>query len=127
MQPEMQRHCRLGQQFIPQIDVRHGHAVQQVADHVEVEDAEDHGTFDGRGRVHSASAAGCEFLYLLALLDRLGFKQKKPTPIYEDTTACIEWINNVISGLERAKHIDIRKHFAHCCDMSCDCLSKYHG
>ncbi len=31
----------------------------------------------------------------------------------EDNTACIEWGNNVISGRERAKPIDIRKHFAH--------------
>ena len=31
----------------------------------------------------------------------------------EDNTACIEWGNNVIGGRERAKHIDIRKHFAH--------------
>jgi hypothetical protein len=45
---------------------------------------------------YSASAAGCEVLYLLALLDRLGYKQKKPTPIYEDNTACIEWGNNDI-------------------------------
>ena len=28
-------------------------------------------------------------------------------------TPCIEWGNNVIGGRERAKHIDIRKHFAH--------------
>ena len=42
-----------------------------------------------------------------------GFGQKKLTPIYEDNTACIEWGNNVIGGRERAKHIDIRKHFAH--------------
>ena len=33
--------------------------------------------------------------------------------MYEDKTACIEWGNNVISGRERAKHIDIPKHFAH--------------
>jgi len=33
--------------------------------------------------------------------------------VYEDNTACIEWGNNVIGGRERAKHIDIRKHFAH--------------
>ncbi len=46
---------------------------------------------------YSASVAGYEVLYLRALLDRLGFKQKKPTPIYEDNTACIEWGNNVIS------------------------------
>jgi hypothetical protein len=30
----------------------------------------------------------------------------------EDNTACIEWGNHVIGGRERAKHIDIRKHFA---------------
>ena len=30
---------------------------------------------------YSASAAGCEVLYLRALLHRLGFGQKKPTPI----------------------------------------------
>ena len=58
-------------------------------------------------------AAGCEVLYLRDLLRRLGFGQRKPTPIYEDNTACIEWGNNVIGGRERAKHIDIRKHFAH--------------
>ena len=33
--------------------------------------------------------------------------------MYEDNTACIEWGNHVIGGRERAKHIDIRKHFAH--------------
>ena len=51
---------------------------------------------------YSALAAGCEALYFRTLLDRLGFKQKKPTPIYEDNTACIEWGNNVIGGRERA-------------------------
>ena len=33
--------------------------------------------------------------------------------MYEDNTACIEWGNHIIGGRERAKHIDIRKHFAH--------------
>ncbi len=33
--------------------------------------------------------------------------------MYEDNTSCIEWGNNVINGRERAKHIDILKHFAH--------------
>ena len=51
-------------------------------------------------------------MYLRALLRRLGFGKKKPTPISEDNTACIEW-GNVIGGRERAKHIDIRKYFAH--------------
>ena len=35
------------------------------------------------------------------------------TRVYEDNTACIEWGNHIIGGRERAKHIDIRKHFAH--------------
>ena len=34
-----------------QVDVRHDYAVQQVADHVEVEDAEDDGSLDCGGRV----------------------------------------------------------------------------
>jgi hypothetical protein len=52
-------------------------------------------------------------LYLRYLLERLDFAQLNPTQIYEDNSACIEWGNNVIGGRERAKHIDIRKHFAH--------------
>ena len=64
---------------------------------------------------YSASTTNTEILYLRALLERLGIVQKEPTPVYEDNTvtACIEWGNNVIGGRERAKHIDIHKHFAH--------------
>ncbi len=76
---------------------------------MEVEDAEDYGALDGGGRV-PALAAGCEVLYLRTLLDRLG---EEAPPIYEDNTACIKWGNNVIGGRKRAKHIDIKKHFAH--------------
>jgi hypothetical protein len=53
---------------------------------------------------YSASAAGCEVLYLRALLDSIGCKQRKQleNPIYEDNTAavnaCIEWGNNVIGS-----------------------------
>ena len=54
-----------------------------------------------------------EFIYLRSLLANLGFTQDGPTHVFEDNTACIEWGNNVIGGRERAKHIDIRKHFAH--------------
>jgi hypothetical protein len=60
-----------------------------------------------------ASTAAMEVLYLRYLLERLDFAQQKPTPVYEDNSACIEWGNNVIGGRERAKQIDIRKHFAH--------------
>ena len=62
---------------------------------------------------YSASTAATEVLYLRNLLESMGFTQHAPTPVYEDNTACIEWGNNVIGGRERAKHIDIRKHFAH--------------
>ncbi len=31
----------------------------------------------------------------------------------KDNTACIEWGNHIIVIRERAKHIDISKHFAH--------------
>jgi hypothetical protein len=43
----------------------------------------------------------------------MGFAQPSPTLVYEDDNACIKWGNNVTGGRERAKHIDIRKHFAH--------------
>ncbi len=75
-----------------------------------LEAAEDHCAINGR---NSASTAATEVLYLRNLLERMGFAQAQPTPVYEDITACIEWRNNVIGGREGAKHIDIRKHFAH--------------
>jgi hypothetical protein len=43
----------------------------------------------------------------------MGLPQEDDTPVYEDNTACIEWGNHIIGGRERAKHIDIRKHFVH--------------
>ena len=63
-----------------------------------------------------STAATTEVLYqvyLRNLLENMGFAQQGPTPVYEDNTECIEWGNHVIGGRERAKHIDIRKHFAH--------------
>ena len=54
-----------------------------------------------------------DVLFLRNFLERMGFAQESPTSVYEDNTACIEWGNNVIGRRERAKHIDIRKHFAH--------------
>ena len=67
---------------------------------------------------YSASLGAVEVIYLRQLLRDMGFGPTSPTPVYEDNTACIEWTNNVIGairfgGRERAKHIDIRKHFAH--------------
>jgi hypothetical protein len=63
---------------------------------------------------YSASTAATEVLYLRNLPESMRFAQPSPTPLYEDTTACIvELGSNVIGGRERAKRIDIRKHFAH--------------
>ncbi len=62
---------------------------------------------------YSASTAATEVLYIRNLLENMGFAEQKPTPLYEDNTACIEWGNCFIGGRERAQHIDIRKHFAH--------------
>jgi hypothetical protein len=61
---------------------------------------------------YAASTEATEVLYLRNLLESMGFAQRGPTPVYEDNTACIEWGNHIIGGRERAKHIDIRKHFA---------------
>ena len=52
-------------------------------------------------------------LYIRNLRANMGFVQAPDTPVYEDNAACIQWGNHVIGGRERAKHIDIRKHFAH--------------
>ena len=62
---------------------------------------------------YSASEMAIEVLYLRNLLANMGFAQAPDTPVYEDNAACIAWGNHVIGGRERAKHIDIRKHFAH--------------
>ena len=62
---------------------------------------------------YAASEIAIEIIYLRNLLHNMGFPQGDDTPVYEDNTACIEWGNHIIGGRERAKHIDIRKHFAH--------------
>jgi hypothetical protein len=64
---------------------------------------------------HSASEMAIEIIYLcnLPVLGNMGLQQGDNTVVFEDNTACMEWSNHVISGREHAKHIDIRKHFAH--------------
>jgi hypothetical protein len=54
-----------------------------------------------------------EIPYLRNLLEKMGFMQAPDTPVYEDKAACTKWGNHVIGGRERAKHINIQKHFAH--------------
>ncbi len=63
----------------------------------------------------AALVMAIEIIYLWNLLQNMGFGGKPDTPVYEDNTAYIEWGNHVIKALgsDRAKHIDIRKHFFH--------------
>ena len=62
---------------------------------------------------YTALEMAIEITYLHTLLANMQLRQSDNTPVFEDITACIEWANHVIGGRERAKHIDIRKHFAH--------------
>ena len=62
---------------------------------------------------YAASEMAIEIIYLRNLLGNMRLPQLDNTAVFEDNTACIEWANHVIGGRERAKHIDIRKHFAH--------------
>ena len=48
--------------------------------------------------------------YLRAILRELGFRQRAPTPIYEDNMSAIKIVNARIPT-ERSRHIDIQ-HFA---------------
>ena len=60
-----------------------------------------------------ASEMAIEVLYIRNLLENMGFVQALDTPVYEDNASFIEWGNHMISGRELAKHIAVRKHFAH--------------
>jgi hypothetical protein len=62
---------------------------------------------------YSASEMAIEIIYLRTLLANMQLRQADYTPVFEDNAECIEWANHLVGGRERAKHIDIRKHFAH--------------
>ena len=68
---------------------------------------------------YSASEMAIEIIYLRTLLANMQLRQSDYTPVVEDSTVCLEWANHVIGGRERAKHIDIRKHFAHKAVQNC--------
>ena len=52
-------------------------------------------------------------IYLRRLCAELLTPMRRPTPIGEDNSGCIEWTNYVIGGRDRARHIDLRVHRAH--------------
>jgi hypothetical protein len=61
----------------------------------------------------AASALVQEVIYIRKLLQRLGYTQSGPTPIFEDNRTCIAWTEGSVGGSDRAKHIDLRAHFVH--------------
>ena len=85
--------------------------LQRRTNCVEVESSEDYRPLDCRGRV-LLRVDSCRRGHLSQTPSHRHGPRLVWTPVYEDTTACIEWGYNV-GGRERAKHIDIRKHFAH--------------
>jgi hypothetical protein len=61
----------------------------------------------------AASSMVQEVIFLRKFLANLGFEQTNPTPIYADNETCIHWSEGSVGGSDRAKHIDLRKHFVH--------------
>lgn len=61
----------------------------------------------------AVSASATEMIYLRRLCAELLTPMRRPTPIGEDNSGCIEWTNYVIGGRDRARHIDLRVHRAH--------------
>ena len=61
----------------------------------------------------AASSMVQEVIYARRLLEKLGFPQTDPTPIFEDNSTCIKWAGGAVGGTDRAKHIDLREHFVH--------------
>jgi hypothetical protein len=78
--------------------------IQQITDSLEVEIGEDNSAINSRSRIllgiHSCYGGSVHS----QPPQEYGYAEQKPTPVYEDNTACIEWGNNVIGGRERAKH-----------------------
>ena len=61
----------------------------------------------------AASSMVQEVIFLRKFLANLGFQQNGPTPIFADNETCIHWSEGSVGGSDRAKHIDLRKHFVH--------------
>ena len=61
----------------------------------------------------AASSMAQEVIFLCKFLANLGFQQTGPTPIFADNETRIHWSEGSVGGSDRAKHIDLRKHFVH--------------
>ena len=47
------------------------------------------------------------------ILERIGFSQPEPSPVFKDNRICVAWSEGLVGGSDRAKHIDLRAHFVH--------------
>jgi len=56
---------------------------------------------------YAASIAACETEYLRKMYESLGFKQEKPTTMYEDNQGTI-FMSRSVGAFNRSKHIDTR-------------------
>jgi hypothetical protein len=61
----------------------------------------------------AASSMVQEVIFLRKFLDNLDFKQNSPTPLFADNETCIHLSKGSVGGSNRAKHIDLSKHFGH--------------
>ena len=61
----------------------------------------------------AASSLVQELIYIRRLLERLGFLQNDPTSIGEDNRTCIALGEGAVGVSDRAKYIDLRRHFVH--------------
>ena len=61
----------------------------------------------------AASSMVQEVIYTRRILERLGFPQVQPTQIFEDNSTCTAWAEGSVGGSDRAKHMELRKHFVH--------------
>ena len=68
---------------------------------------------DCRGRVCCCQFARSGGDLPSQTLDQHGVPQTEPTVIFEDNKCCVAWSEGSVGGSERAKHIDLRKHFVH--------------
>ena len=106
----------MGKQCLAQVHLWPPGTLHQIAPDVALQDAEDGGSLDGGAaevEYYSVSEMAIEMIYLRNLLSSMGLQQEDYMEVFEDNTACIKWSNHVLGGRDRAKHIDIRKHFAH--------------
>ena len=59
---------------------------------------------------YAASDAGKEVMYLLAIMEQLGFIQREPTELYKDSRAVIAMAENPVNR-KTSHHIHTRRYY----------------